>query len=287
MSTLKTVNVIHPSGTVNNITTNASGQVGIANTAPAHNLDVGDGTAASQVFIYGNVSGSKNSYLAMQDTSGSAIGYRAVVGGTVTMNLEGGSGTSYFNGGGNVLIGTASQVGIGGQLQISGANAVGGAGYNTFLTIQNTTSGATNTKKYFRLSSTGGLEVINDAYTAAILVLDNSGILSFNSGYGSAAPAYGCRAWLNYNLSTQTTRASANVSSVTFNSTGYFTINFTSAMPDANYAIAGMGEWTSGTTSQTYPFVRNTTPPTTANCPIVVSSNGFQNPTWLMIQIVR
>jgi hypothetical protein len=109
----------------------------------------------------------------------------------------------------------------------------------------------------------------------------------FNSGYGNPAVAYGCRAWLNYNLSTQTTRASANVSSVTYNSTGYFTINFTNSMPDANYAIAGMGEWTSGSTAQTYPFVRNTTPPTTTNCPIVVSSNGFQNPTWLTIMIVR
>ena len=117
--------------------------------------------------------------------------------------------------------------------------------------------------------------------------IDSSGNFSFNSGYGSAAVAYGCRAWLNYNLSTQTTRASANVSSVTYNSTGYFTINFTNAMPDANYSLAGMGEWTSGTTAQTYPFMRETTPPTTTTCPIVVSSSGFSNPTRLTIAVFR
>jgi hypothetical protein len=134
-----------------------------------------------------------------------------------------------------------------------------------------------------------------------------SGDLSFNSGYGSAAVAYGCRAWVNFdgtansNLTgtysqtgttvtvtitahgyvtgqsayldftsgtavdgtytvtvtdantftlTQasrttsgnvtnrrnTIRASGNVTSITDNGTGDYTVNFTTAMPDANYS---------------------------------------------------
>jgi hypothetical protein len=70
---------------------------------------------------------------------------------------------------------------------------------------------------------------------------DSSGNLSFNSGYGSTATAYGCRAWVNWNGSgTVAIRASGNVSSITDISTGQYRVNFTSAMPDANYAaVAG------------------------------------------------
>jgi hypothetical protein len=64
-----------------------------------------------------------------------------------------------------------------------------------------------------------------------------SGDLSFNSGYGSAAVAYGCRAWVNFNgTGTVAIRASGNVSSITDNGNGDYTVNFTTAMPDANYS---------------------------------------------------
>ena len=67
-----------------------------------------------------------------------------------------------------------------------------------------------------------------------------SGNLSFNSGYGSAAVAYGCRAWVNFNgTGTVAIRASGNVSSITDNNTGDYTINFSTAMPDADYSPVG------------------------------------------------
>ena len=63
-----------------------------------------------------------------------------------------------------------------------------------------------------------------------------SGNMSFNSGYGSAAVAYGCRAWVNFNgTGTVAIRASGNVSSITDNGVGQYTVNLTNAMPDANY----------------------------------------------------
>jgi hypothetical protein len=68
-----------------------------------------------------------------------------------------------------------------------------------------------------------------------------SGNLSFNSGYGSSAVAYGCRAWVNFNgTGTIAIRASGNVTSITDNNTGDYTINFTNAMPDANYGMSFM-----------------------------------------------
>jgi hypothetical protein len=51
-----------------------------------------------------------------------------------------------------------------------------------------------------------------------------------------ATPVFACRAWVNFNgTGTVAIRKSANVSSITDNGTGDYTINFTTAMPDANY----------------------------------------------------
>lgn len=67
-----------------------------------------------------------------------------------------------------------------------------------------------------------------------------SGNMSFNSGYGSAAVAYGCRAWVKFNGS-GTILGSANVTSITKNATGDYTVNFTTALPDANYSVLQVG----------------------------------------------
>lgn len=76
-----------------------------------------------------------------------------------------------------------------------------------------------------------------------------SGNLSFNSGYGSSAVAYGCRAWVNFDgTGTPAIRASGNVSSITDNGTGNYTVNFTTAMPDANYSVSGMSKKNDGST---------------------------------------
>jgi len=69
---------------------------------------------------------------------------------------------------------------------------------------------------------------------------DASSNFLFNSGYGSVAIAYGCRAWVNFNgTGTVAIRASGNVSSITDHATGDYSVNFTNAMPDANYAVLG------------------------------------------------
>lgn len=63
-----------------------------------------------------------------------------------------------------------------------------------------------------------------------------------------SAPIYACRAWVNFNgTGTVAIRASGNVSSITDNGVGSYTVNFTTAMPDANYAAAGGGEQTNST----------------------------------------
>lgn len=63
-----------------------------------------------------------------------------------------------------------------------------------------------------------------------------------------SAPFYACRAWVNFNgTGTLAIKASGNVSSVTDNGTGDFTINFTTSLPDANYAVAGFCNYNTAT----------------------------------------
>lgn len=55
-----------------------------------------------------------------------------------------------------------------------------------------------------------------------------------------SAPSYSARAWVNFNgTGTVAISASGNVSSITDNGVGSYTVNFTTAMPDASYAVIG------------------------------------------------
>ena len=62
----------------------------------------------------------------------------------------------------------------------------------------------------------------------------------FNDGSGTQIGTL-CRAWVNFNGTSGSVaiRASFNVSSITYNGTGDYTVNFTNALSDANYGITG------------------------------------------------
>jgi hypothetical protein len=93
------------------------------------------------------------------------------------------------------------------------------------------------------------------ATTGTVVLQNASNNLLMNSGYGSDAVAYGCRAWVNFNgTGTVAIRASGNVTSITDNGTGDYTVNFTTAMPDTNYVanvtgdVGGVGDFAIGCT---------------------------------------
>ena len=59
-----------------------------------------------------------------------------------------------------------------------------------------------------------------------------------------SAPIYACRAWVNFNgtlAAASMIQGSGNVSSITDNGTGNYTVNFTTAMPNATYAVVTSG----------------------------------------------
>ena len=147
------------------------------------------------------------------------------------------------NGTTNVTVTAAGNVGIGTSSPSTKLN-VQTAGADVEIRASTTTSGDVrvgfdavgafyNWIQTQRSSGTMQFATAN-AQQAAITT---AGLFQFNSGYGSVATAYGCRAWVNFNgTGTVAIRASGNVSSITDGGAGIYTVNFTTAIIDANYA---------------------------------------------------
>jgi hypothetical protein len=93
-------------------------------------------------------------------------------------------------------------------------------------------------------ASTGN--VVTDSATQTLtnktLTTPNIDSAQFATVSGTA-PLYGARAWVNFNgTGTVAIRDSGNVSSITDNSTGDYTVNFTTALSDANYTGVATAE---------------------------------------------
>jgi hypothetical protein len=157
------------------------------------------------------------------------------ISGEITGNVNFDSNTLFVDSVGNkVGIGTASPSGPLDVYTASNTDAYvrGGNAIRLFLTAS--TYDWKIASNYYE---TGGLQFVSVG--SVIGSFDQNQNFKFNSGYGSAAIAYGCRAWVNFNgTGTPAIRASGNVSSITDNGTGSYTINFSTAMPDANYSAS-------------------------------------------------
>jgi hypothetical protein len=105
--------------------------------------------------------------------------------------------------------------------------------------------------------------------------ISSTGVFSFNSGYGSAATAYGCRAWVNFNgTGTVAIRGSGNVSSITDNGTGDYTVNFTTAMVDANYSPIMCGQQSATVGTDGFVGLKGSTIQQTTSSVRVASASG-------------
>lgn len=84
--------------------------------------------------------------------------------------------------------------------------------------------------------------------TAPIAISGNAATATKLSTASGSAPSYSARAWVNFNgIGTVSIRASGNVSSITDNGTGSYTLNYSTAMPDTNYAtVTGFGGFQNG-----------------------------------------
>lgn len=119
------------------------------------------------------------------------------------------------------------------------SNTITLPGSNGMLVAQSTTMAPTN----------GQIPIGNGTdYTAATITAGSNITVTNGSGTITIAATSSvnnlqlAKAWVNFDgtlTGTITPRANYNISSVTKNGTGDYTINFTSALTDANYAWAG------------------------------------------------
>ena len=80
----------------------------------------------------------------------------------------------------------------------------------------------------------------NKTINASQLVNASISAAKLDGAQSGSAPIYAARAWVNFNgISTVSITGSGNVSSITDNGTGDYTINFSTALPDTSYAVCG------------------------------------------------
>jgi hypothetical protein len=183
----------------------------------------------------------------IKDMQTGADGDNFSVGGNLSV-----TGTSAFTGAitatggftGN-LIGNVTGNVSGTSLNVTGIVAVanGGTGLST-LTANNVILGNGTSSPSFVAPSTSG-NVLKSNGTTWTSASPDIGITTTTG----SAPYYGARAFVNFDGSNGTIRASGNVSSVTRNSAGDYTITFTTAMPDSNYTVIGTAQAGSTSTS--------------------------------------
>jgi hypothetical protein len=114
----------------------------------------------------------------------------------------------------------------------------------------------------------------------------------FNDGNGTQTGTL-CRAWVNFNgTGTVAIRGSFNVSSITDNGTGSYTVNFTTAMPDANYNAVGSASQY-GSNSQCYVNVfsdTNAVAPTTTSfkCSVInYNASAYVDSSYVTVSVFR
>ena len=227
------------------LTIDASQNVGIGTSSPSKKLSIngdfrlGDGGGTGAIF------------------TDATVGLRFMLPAAGTSNTE----SMRIDSSGNVGIGTSSP---GARLDVRTTSSTQATftrtGQTAVCTLYQSTADT------YLSATNSGANLILATQDTERMRLDSSGNLLFNSGYGSVATAYGCRAWVNFNgTGTVAIRASGNVSSITDNGTGDYTVNFTTAMPDANYSTVGSnGSGTAGNDEFTLTTNYNAAPTTSA-----------------------
>ena len=127
-------------------------------------------------------------------------------------------------------------------------NALGGAvtlgGSTSVLTLNGTAAGSALATKVQAETLTNNVNLMTPLRTKEnVAAVMNA---------GGAAPLFACRAWVCFDgTGTPAILGSGNVSSITDNGTGNYTVNFTTAMQDANYAVIATSRESNDTSNET------------------------------------
>jgi hypothetical protein len=142
-----------------------------------------------------------------------------------------------ISGSGTFAAWTISQAASGGAKLGANADITSLSGLTTPLSVAQGGTGVTTSTGTGATVRGTSATLTSATLTSAILTtptIDSAQVPTISG----TAPLYMCRAWVNFNgTGTVAIRASGNVSSITDNGVGDYTVNFTTAMPDANYSV--------------------------------------------------
>lgn len=229
-------------------------------------LENNDGNV-DDLIVYANADFKNNVILGSSsvDTVTINAGTTALTG---ILNIPAASGVSGFNATSNkvALNNGNSQIFDDGNLHVHGSGSV-------WINSQNNNAIRLNEQ------STGDVIAGNNFY--------------MNSGYGSNTQVFGVRAWVNFDgtgaTGTKTKRGSGNIGTVTKNSTGNYTINFTNAMPDANYCVQAICRNDLASDGDTAINIHYNTTPSTTSFTIQTAryGNGPADSAHIMVSVIR
>jgi hypothetical protein len=125
-------------------------------------------------------------------------------------------------------------------------------------------------------------DIADGAITGPKIAAGAVSAVHLDGNQSGSAPIFGARAWVNFdgtgtfspNPSTTKIRASGNVTSITDNGTGSYSVNFTTPMPDTNYAVSG-----TASLGANYAILRPSTTFSTGSVDISTVTQNGGNPT--------
>jgi hypothetical protein len=219
-------------------------QTSTSNSATSVHI-IPSGTGTTGQLELNNVSDATNSSSLQLASTSTTASISAGIRGTgtylpITIST-GGSERIRIDASGNVGINTSSPTSFGAGTTVLQTNAASSysanlvsSGAYTLQMIASSANGAANMGT--RSNHSLGL-CTNDTVRATI---DSAGQFFTKDGAGNVKAAYDARAWVNFNgTGTVAIRASGNVSSITDNAAGNFTVNFSTSQSDTNYSVVG------------------------------------------------
>ena len=209
-----------------------TGNVGIGETSPDRNLVVKSTSTSAAIKLVN----SSSTALSMINFTNANVDFgNSHATGNLTLYTNNGNANMIMSDTGNLYLTGGNDR----RIKLSDSGIAGESDSNNTVHIR-------GDNDFLKLMAAGNGGLIYEEDGTEHLSIASGGQLKFNAGFGSSGKAYGVRAWVNFNgTGTVAIRDSGNVSSITDGGTGDYSVNFTTAMPDANYAILGSAGHTS------------------------------------------